>query len=85
MDFEWDQDKHLKNLRERGIGFDDAALALEDVIDTWEDRRHNYGEVRVIARCRYEGEILIILYTDRGDVRRIISARRANKRERGNL
>ena len=85
MEFEWNESKHLKNLHERGIGFDDAALALDDIIDVWEDCRHGYNETRMIARCRYEGEILIIVYTDRGHVRRIISARRANKKERKNL
>ena len=72
-------------MRERGIGFDDAALALETIIDVWEDRRKNYGERRMIARCRHEGEILIVIYTDRGRTRRIISARRANKKERNGL
>ena len=85
MEFEWDQAKHLKNVRERGIGFDDAALALETTIDVWEDRRQNYGEQRLIARCRYHDEILIVVYTDRGAIRRIISARRANTRERRGL
>jgi len=85
MEFEWNHSKHLKNKRERGIGFDDAALALEFVTAVWEDRRKDYGETRMIARCPYKDEILMVVYTDRLAVRRIISARRANKKERGGI
>jgi hypothetical protein len=38
MEFEWDVAKHLKNVRERGIGFDDAALALENTVEVWAGR-----------------------------------------------
>ena len=85
MDYEWDTAKHLKNLRERGIGFDDAVLALEDVIVSWEDKRHDYSETRMIACCHYRDGVMIVVYTARGSLRRIISARRANKRERRKL
>jgi uncharacterized protein len=46
------------------------------------DTRRDYGEMRVIAIGRVAGVTLTVVYTDRDDARRIISARRANRRER---
>ena len=85
MEYEWDEAKHVKNLRERGIGFSDAAQALNFVIDVWEDKKKNYGEKRMFARCRWKGRILIVIYTDRGTFRRIISSRYAHEKERREL
>jgi len=48
----------------------------------WPDDRQDYGERRVRAIGEVNGVVLHIVFTDRGDVRRIISARVANKRER---
>ena len=46
------------------------------------DDRRDYGEIRMQAIGRVDDDILFVVYTDRGDVRHIISARRANKKER---
>ena len=46
------------------------------------DLRHDYGEVRITAIGAVEEDVLVVTYTDRGDVRRIISARPANRKER---
>jgi uncharacterized DUF497 family protein len=82
MVFEWDSAKSDKNARERGIGFEVAVHALNHVIETAVDRRRDYGEIRVIAKCRYEKDILVIVYTLRGQTCRIISVRKANSREK---
>ena len=66
----------------RGIGFEVAVHALEHVIESAVDRRRDYGEIRIIAKCKYEKDILVVVYTMREDCYRIISVRRANKRER---
>ncbi|HUY69151.1 MAG TPA: BrnT family toxin [Alphaproteobacteria bacterium] len=81
MIFEWDAAKNEKNKQARGLSFEVAPHALRDVIEAKIDRRQDYGETRVIAKCRYRGSILIVVYTMRGDRCRIISVRRANKRE----
>jgi uncharacterized DUF497 family protein len=47
-----------------------------------EDLRRDYGERRIIAVGQVEGEILVCVYTERGTARRIISLRRANRKER---
>ncbi len=81
MDFEWDEAKSEKNRQERGFGFDLAALIFEGPIIEWCDVREAWGEARVVTVGSVEGAILAVIYTDRGDVRRIISARRARKKE----
>ena len=46
------------------------------------DDRADYGEVRVKAIGEVDATVLVVIYTDRDDVRWIISARLANKKER---
>lgn len=82
MRFSFDVAKHEKNIRERGFGFDYAALIFEGPTIERLDLRRDYGELRVIAVGKAGPDILAVVYTDRGGTRRIISARRANTRER---
>ena len=82
MVFEWNDAKHERNLRERGFGFDFAALIFEGPTDEIEDDRRDYGETRMRAIGQTGGFILTVIYTDRGDTRRVISARQANAKER---
>jgi uncharacterized protein len=74
MEFEWDEAKSEWTQRQRGFGFDKAALIFDGPVQTVIDDRRDYGEERLIAIGEAEG--------DRGNVRRIISARRANRKER---
>ena len=82
MEFEWGPKKRAETIAERRIDFVDMIPAFADpnrmVV---EDRRNNYGEVRfnTIARC--DGLLYHITYTMRGEAIRIISARRANRKE----
>ena len=82
MEFEWDEDKHHRNSSERGFGFDFAALIFDGLVIEKTDNRRDYGEMRILAIGEAEGVVLAVIYTDREDVRRIISARRASKKER---
>ncbi len=82
MIFDWHDAKHERNLRERGIGFDFAALIFAGSVLTQIDDRKDYGEMRVKAIGEVGGVILAVIFTDRHDVRWIISARKANKKER---
>ncbi len=81
MAFEWDPDKAQSNLRKHGVSFeaatevfgDPAALAIPD--DCVEEDRWRYiGRVGNV--------ILFVVYTERGDDIRIISARRATRSEK---
>lgn len=82
MRFEWDPGKSEQNRQERGFGFDFAALIFEDGTIEWTDDRRDYGEARVRAIGEADGLVLYVVFTDRGDVRRIISARLASRKER---
>ena len=82
MDFEWDEAKSRWTRDTRGFGFDVAALVFDGPTVEVIDERRDYGEERIIAIGRVEREILTVVFTDRGDIRRIISARRANRQER---
>ena len=82
MEFEWDPVKHERNLRERGIGLDEAALIFDGEVIAWRDTRTEYGEVRLNAIGEANGKILRVTYTVRGKAVRIITAWRANRRDR---
>jgi uncharacterized DUF497 family protein len=80
--FEWDEAKSARNLRERGFSFDLPSHMFKDRVLEIEDRRRDYGERRFLAIGQVEGEIFALVYTWRGTIRRIISARRAKRKER---
>lgn len=82
MRFDWDPDKDERNQQKRGFGFDVAALIFEAGTIEWPDERRDYGEARVRAIGEVDGLVLHVVFTDRGDVRRIISARLASRKER---
>lgn len=80
--FEWDAAKSAANLRARGFDFAYAALIFDGPTLEMDDDRADYGERRIQAIGRAGDDVLFVVYTWRADVRRIISARRANRRER---
>ena len=87
MRFEWDPEKSEANLEERGFDFAFATLIFEGPTLEKQDRRRDYGERRFVATGLADEIALTVVYTDRLDdegerVRRIISARRSNRRER---
>jgi hypothetical protein len=81
MEIEFDTDKRDKTLRARGLDFARAGEIFADVIITIEDIRKNYGETRWMTVGAIDGRIVILIWTPRGAVRRIISMRYANERE----
>src|SRR5436190_11029516 len=82
MLFEWDEAKSQQTFRDRGFGFDYAAAVFGGLTLERQDMRRDYGETRTQAIGRVGIDILFAVYTDRGEVRHIISARRANRKER---
>ena len=81
-DFEWDQRKSDRNCLERGLPFDLAMLLFKGPTRERRDLRRDYRKARMLATGAVGGVILLCVYTDRGLVRRIISLRPANRRER---
>ena len=74
VDFEWDEAKRLRNLRDHGVDFRDAALIFLNPILEAKDTRSDYGETRFRALSHSEGDYYLVVYTWRGTVCRIISA-----------
>jgi uncharacterized protein len=81
-DFEWDSKKESLNLQKHGIDFTTASLIWDSLVSERSDDRHDYGETRFIAFGVAEGRVLAVVSTWRRGIRRIISARVANSRER---
>lgn len=82
MNFEWDEAKSDACFQERGFDFAYAARAFLDpnrVVQL--DTRHSYGEERYQLMGAIEHRIFVVVYTPRRGAIRIISARKANKRE----
>ncbi len=82
MSFEWDPAKARANLEKHGVDFEDAIRIFDGPTLEQEDTRHKYGERRVQALGRIGNAVLFVVYTRRGPVRRIISARGASHYER---
>lgn len=81
MQIEYDPAKNERNIRERGLSFERAADFDFDRALYRLDDRGDYGERRIRA-LGYIGDYLYsLVYTMRGEVLRVISLRRANRRE----
>ena len=72
--FEWDEEKRLSNIKERGVDFRDAALIFEGPVIIQEDKRENHGEQRFRALGEVDNDYYVVAFTWRGSTCRIISA-----------
>ena len=81
QEFDWDPNKSDRNRRERGFGFDYAARIFLGGTVELIDRRVDYGEKRVRAIGQIDGRVFVVIYTDRGPVRWIISAWKASGKD----
>lgn len=76
-----DERKRIGNLAKHGVDFRNLdALAWDEAL-IWEDQRRNYGETRLMAPVPLGSRLHAVVYTERDDGRRVISARKANSRE----
>ena len=84
LTFEWDSRKARSNLAKHGVGFEEASTIFGDPLSlTILDPEHSLSEERYITMGRaFTGKLLVVVHTERGDNIRIISARRASRRER---
>lgn len=81
MRFEFDPSKDHQNTEKHGLSLALAASLEWDEALLWIDDRRDYGENRVLALAPKTGILYYVAFVDRGEVRRIISLRRANRRE----
>lgn len=82
MEFDWDDDKDEIVRAVRGFGFADAVGIFLGRTVEWQDMRDYGGEVRMIAVGEFDGDFYTVVYTDRGAVRRIITAWSSEREER---
>ncbi|MGQ0564181.1 MAG: BrnT family toxin [Gemmobacter sp.] len=79
---DWDEDKRQTNLAKHGVDFD-AIAAFDWTTATVEpDARRDYAEMRWIALGKIGDRLHYLAFTRRGADTRIISLRKANRRER---
>ena len=85
MFFEWDASKEKSNLEKHGVSFAEACLIFDSPYLSVQDKRKDYGEDRFISIGQINDEpiiIIVVVHTDREGNTRIISARKASKKER---
>jgi uncharacterized protein len=82
--FEWDPEKAAINKKTHGITFDEASTTFKDTLSlTIYDPLHSEDEVRfVLIGNSHKNRLLVVVHTEIGDRIRIISARKAKKKER---
>jgi len=84
--FEWDPQKAKSNLKKHGVSFEEASTAFQDTLSlAIDDPLHSIDEERVVLiGMSNKNRLLVVVHTERGDNIRIISARKATKKERKN-
>ena len=82
--FEWDTVKAKTNYRIHGVSFDEVSTAFKDIMSlTTYDPLHSELEDRfVLIGSSFANRLLVVVHTDRGSRIRIISARKATKKEK---
>ncbi|MBI4356835.1 MAG: BrnT family toxin [Gammaproteobacteria bacterium] len=82
MRFEWNEIKRISNLDKHDMDFVDAAEMFEGPMLVRQDTRKTYGEERFIGFGFIQKRLMAVVYASRKpDIIRIISLRKANKRE----
>ena len=81
MQFDFDPGKDATNLGKHGLSLAAAAELSWKAALVWLDARADYGEVRMVALAPIGDMLYFVAFVDRGSRRRIISLRRANRRE----
>ena len=76
MGFEWDSQKNESNVARHGIDFEDVRQVFDGVYLERVDDRFDYGEQRTVAYGLMERQVIAVVYTWRGERRRIIKATR---------
>jgi uncharacterized protein len=79
---EFDPAKHELTFHNRGLDMARAGEIFEGYTITVQDNRADYGEIRHITIGFLDLRMVVIVWTQRGNIRRIISMRKANDRER---
>ncbi len=81
--FEWNFDKAEKNINKHGVPFEEAVTVFDDpMFITFIDQEHSFDEERYITiGLSNSARLLMIAHTDRSGFIRIVSARKATRKE----
>ena len=84
LTFEWDPKKAESNIEKHGVSFEEASTAFRDPFSlTIDDPLHSKDEARMVqVGISNRNRLVVVVHTERGDDIRIISARKATKKER---
>lgn len=84
MDFEWNESKAARNLRDHGVSFEEATTVFGDPLAiTYPDPEHSDEEDRFLTfGLTSDGRFIVVSHTDRNDKIRPISAREMTRKER---
>jgi hypothetical protein len=84
LQFEWDSEKARLNLNKHGINFEEAKAVFQDPLAyIFDDEWHSVGEKReIIIGQDDKNRLLLVCFTERNQIIRIISARLTTKKER---
>jgi uncharacterized protein len=77
----WDESKRKKNVKIHGMDFEGADAIWDNFTVTHEDIREDYGEKRMVTFGILNGEVVVLVHTDRKNDMRVISLRKAEKYE----
>ena len=81
MSYQWDKSKAQANYKKHGVYFSDAVAVFQDVCAITIDEKHPEEERFITLGLDAFGRLLVVVHTWREDERRIISARKATKKE----
>jgi uncharacterized DUF497 family protein len=77
----WDEKKRLANIKAHGLDFLGCEAIWDDFTVTREDIRQAYREQRLVVFGRLDGQVVVLVYTERRRGPHIISLRKAEKYE----
>ena len=81
MEIEFDPVKDMANQTKHGVSLSMAGELNWEAALVWVDDRFEYNETRIIALAPKTEMLYYVAFVERGEIRRIISLRRANRRE----
>lgn len=81
MQIDFDPDKDATNRAKHGVSLSLAAELDWDAALVWIDDRADYGEIRMVALIPKSEILYFVAFVNRDPLRRIISLRKANRRE----
>ena len=81
MPISFDPTKRDETLTERGLDFADAEAVFAGITLTLADTRRDYGERRWQSYGLLDGRLVMVVWTERGEDRHVMSMRKCNERE----